>query len=89
MQLVLILTHLQKDGDEATNKVNNDPERFDLIFMDIIMPNCDGVSATIYIRQLNHRIPIVAMTSNIRQDEIASYYHWGESLWRVLPLRLS
>lgn len=42
------------------------------------MPNCDGVSATIYIRQLNQSIPIIAMTSNIRQDEIASYYQWGE-----------
>lgn len=46
--------------------------------MDIIMPACDGVSATMYIRQINQRVPIIAMTSNIRQDEIASYYQWGE-----------
>lgn len=50
------------------------------------MPNCDGVSATMYIRQLNHRIPIIAMTSNIRQDEIASYYHWGKYLDAFSPL---
>lgn len=60
--------------------MNSAPERFDLIFMDIIMPNCDGVSATMYIRQLNQNVPIIAMTSNIRQDEIASYYHWGKCL---------
>lgn len=58
--------------------MNAEPERFDLIFMDIIMPNCDGVSATIYIRGMNQRVPIVAMTSNIRSDEIASYYQWGK-----------
>lgn len=66
------------DGDEASNKVNSDPDRFDLIFMDIIMPKFDGVSATVYIRGLNTRVPIIAMTSNIRQEEIASYYHWGK-----------
>lgn len=63
--------------------MNGDPERFDLIFMDIIMPNCDGVSATIYIRSVNARVPIIAMTSNIRSDEIASYYQWGKSLLRL------
>lgn len=68
----------QMDGDEASNKVNSDPDRFDLIFMDIIMPKFDGVSATVYIRGLNTRVPIIAMTSNIRQEEIASYYHWGK-----------
>ncbi|KAL2272490.1 hypothetical protein FJTKL_06527 [Diaporthe vaccinii] len=66
-----------RDGEEASNKINNDPERFDLIFMDIIMPNCDGISATVYIRAVNSQVPIIAMTSNIRQEDISSYYSWG------------
>lgn len=66
------------------NKINQEPKRFDLIFMDIIMPNVDGVSATVYIRGVSPDVPIIAMTSNIRADEIAHYYQFGEwSLWRT------
>ncbi|KAK7746004.1 kinase-regulated stress-responsive transcription factor skn7 [Cytospora paraplurivora] len=68
---------LAKDGEEASNKINQDPERFDLIFMDIIMPHVDGISATVYIRAVNQHVPIIAMTSNIRAEDISTYYHWG------------
>lgn len=42
------------------------------------MPNCDGISATVYIRAVNQQVPIIAMTSNIRQEDISSYYSWGK-----------
>ena len=67
----------QRDGQEALNKINSDPERYDLIFMDIIMPVFDGVSATACIRIVQPRVPIIAMTSNIRQEDIAIYFQWG------------
>jgi osomolarity two-component system response regulator SKN7 len=50
-----------------------------LIFMDIIMPMFDGVSATACIRVVAPETPIIAMTSNIRQEDIASYFHFGKS----------
>lgn len=58
--------------------INQDPERYDLIFMDIIMPHVDGISATVYIRAVNQHVPIIAMTSNIRAEDISTYFHWGE-----------
>ena len=67
-----------RDGLEAVEKVNRDAERFDLIFMDIIMPNLDGVSATAMIRMVAPQIPIVAMTSNIRQEDIQTYFQFGK-----------
>lgn len=75
----LLLTNQfsQRDGSEAVAKVNQDPEQYDLIFMDIIMPVFDGVSATACIRIASPRVPIVAMTSNIRSEDIATYFHWG------------
>lgn len=59
--------------------MNADPNWFDLIFMDIIMPQLDGVSATVMIRNVNPRVPIIAMTSNINQHDLEMYFHWGES----------
>ncbi|KAK3486475.1 response regulator-like protein [Neurospora hispaniola] len=70
---------IAKDGLEAVEKINNpeNNEGFDLIFMDIIMPNMDGVSATAMIRMVTARVPIIAMTSNIRQEDIQTYFQYG------------
>jgi osomolarity two-component system, response regulator SKN7 len=57
------------------NKLNNGA-KYDLVLMDIIMPNLDGVSATHLIRQFDNT-PIVAMTSNIRSDDISMYFQHG------------
>jgi CheY-like chemotaxis protein len=55
----------------------NQGEKFDLVLMDIIMPNLDGVSATHLIRQFDST-PIIAMTSNIRSDDISMYFQHGK-----------
>lgn len=54
--------------------------KYDLILMDIIMPNLDGVSACHLIRQFDPETPIIAMTSNIRSDDIQLYYQHGTSI---------
>ncbi|KAE8144366.1 HSF-type DNA-binding-domain-containing protein [Aspergillus avenaceus] len=63
------------DGLEAVNKIQ-EGSKYDLILMDIIMPNLDGVSACHLIRQFD-RTPIIAMTSNIRSDDIQLYFQHG------------
>ncbi|RMY55197.1 hypothetical protein D0863_13390 [Hortaea werneckii] len=69
------------DGLEAVNKMNAGA-KYDLVLMDIIMPNLDGVSATHLIRQFDNT-PIIAMTSNIRSDDISMYFQHGMN--DVLP----
>ncbi|KAI9735860.1 MAG: kinase-regulated stress-responsive transcription factor skn7 [Cirrosporium novae-zelandiae] len=70
------------DGLEAVNKVNSG-QKYDLILMDIIMPNLDGISACHLIRQYDTATPIIAMTSNIRSDDIEMYFTHGMN--DVLP----
>ncbi|KAK1753483.1 transcription factor prr1 [Echria macrotheca] len=66
-----------RNGLDAVDKINRESDRFDLIFMDIIMPQLDGVSATAMIRMVAPRVPIIAMTSNIRQEDITTYFQFG------------
>jgi signal transduction histidine kinase/CheY-like chemotaxis protein/HPt (histidine-containing phosphotransfer) domain-containing protein len=52
-------------------------EDVDLILMDIQMPLKNGVDATKEIRATNKKIPILAMTANVMQDDIERYLSIG------------
>ncbi|KND93037.1 Transcription factor SKN7 [Tolypocladium ophioglossoides CBS 100239] len=67
-----------QNGADAYSRVSTvGRDHFDMMFMDIIMPRLDGVSATMYIRQHCPSTPIIAMTSNIRPDEVNGYFEHG------------
>ena len=55
------------DGVEALEKFSLN--KFDLIFMDINMPNMGGYEATHEIRKIDKTIPIIALSANARQDD--------------------
>ncbi|WP_284618390.1 ATP-binding protein [Aquabacterium humicola] len=66
------------DGIEALRQVQ--AARYDLVLMDIQMPDMDGQSATEAIRALPGpvgRVPIVAMTANAMPEERAAYLAAG------------
>jgi signal transduction histidine kinase/ActR/RegA family two-component response regulator len=63
------------NGKEAIRFL--DEEEFDLVLMDIQMPDMDGLEATAHIRHQMNKIPIIAMTANAVKEELEAYLTLG------------
>jgi len=70
-----------ENGREALGLFTSDPEKFDIILMDVNMPEMDGVEATRRIRALDNpkgkSVPIIAMTANVLMSEVDTYIEAG------------
>lgn len=63
------------DGLNAISTVEH--TKYDLVLMDIVMPNLDGATATSVIRSFDTKTPIIAMTGNIAEYDLQNYLNNG------------
>ncbi|KAF8454667.1 hypothetical protein BDZ91DRAFT_767881 [Kalaharituber pfeilii] len=79
-----------KDGQEAVDCVKSALEQnktFDLVFMDIQMPNVDGLEATRIIRQLGYNAPIVALTAFSEESNMKECREAGMNFFLAKPIK--
>ena len=80
-----------ENGKDALELFKNAPENsFDIILMDVMMPEMDGLTATRRIRSLNRpdaeRIPIFAVTASIFPGDIEKIKAAGMTAYLPKPL---
>ena len=65
---------IAQNGKIAVSKFTENPDKYDLIIMDVQMPEMDGYQATRAIREMDlpkaKTIPIIAMTANAFKEDI-------------------
>jgi CheY-like chemotaxis protein len=76
---------MANDGKEAVRTLEKG-DQFDLIIMDLQMPNMNGFQATVYIRQKLHLdIPIIAMTASALKNEEVKCLQLGMNEYLTKP----
>lgn len=81
---------IAKDGQEAYELVKTNMERdqrFDLIFMDIQMPNVNGLQSTRMIRKMGYDAPIVALTAFSDASNVKDCMDSGMNEFLAKPIR--
>jgi two-component system sensor histidine kinase/response regulator len=84
---------MAEDGVEAVEAVqrcieNNEPP-YDVIFMDSLMPNMNGIDATkIIIKELNFPNPVIAVTGNMLPEDVKDFESAGVLTVLGKPLEL-
>ncbi|UKZ55935.1 hypothetical protein TrVGV298_009759 [Trichoderma virens] len=81
---------IAKDGQEAYELVKASMEknqRFDVIFMDIQMPNVDGLQSTRLIRKMGYLEPIVALTAFSEESNVKECIESGMDEFLSKPIR--
>src|SRR5262249_20636432 len=81
---------IAKDGQEAYDLVKTSMQsnlQFDLVFMDVQMPNVDGLESTRLIRKMGYRAPIVALTAFSEDSNIKDCMASGMNEFLSKPIR--
>lgn len=79
-------------GKQAVKMFNDNPGKYDIIFMDIQMPEMDGYQATRLIRQSGEKgktVPIIAMTANAYKEDADKAIESGMNAHLAKPIDIN
>lgn len=82
---------IAKDGQEALDLVKESMttgrQAYNLIFMDVQMPNLDGLQSTRLIREMGYDAPIVALTAFAEESNVKDCLESGMNYFLSKPIR--
>jgi signal transduction histidine kinase/CheY-like chemotaxis protein len=92
LEPTLLAIDCAENGAKAVRMFCESPEKYDMIFMDLQMPEMDGYEATRQIRAQSvpraAKIPIIAMTANVFREDVERCLEAGMNGHVGKPLNL-
>ena len=83
------IAHEAYDGAEAIRKIESKEEDFDVMLLDLIMPNKDGISVLEYMKEKNISKKIIVLTSYNTQEMIRKVSELEVNYFMLKPFELN
>ena len=77
------------NGRNAVETIRRHPQKYDLILMDVQMPEMDGREATRRIREFSSSIPIIGLTANALPEQVQEALQSGMTDCLTKPINVN
>lgn len=80
---------LEASGDnENRDPENNNPQRFDAVVLDIMLPGIDGFAVASELRRRHHFVPVLMLTARGRPEDVLRGFEAGADDYLPKPFEL-
>ena len=77
------------DGEQATDRLLNDEEHFDVVVLDIMLPGKDGFHVVSELRAAKNYVPVLMLTARGRPEDVLQGFASGADDYLAKPFDLS
>ncbi len=77
------------DGEQATQRLIERKEKFDLVLLDIMLPGKDGFSVVAELRAAKNYVPVLMLTARGRPEDVLKGFASGADDYLPKPFDLS
>ena len=82
------VVHDAKDGREGIKIIENNTDDFDMIILDLVMPNVDGIEVLKFVKDHSIEKKVIVLTSYNSQDMIRKVSELGADYFMLKPFEL-
>jgi DNA-binding response OmpR family regulator len=79
---------LTDTGEEALQRLTTQPNRFDLVVLDVMLPGINGFEVTTELRRLGLYVPVLILTARGRSEDVLSGFGAGADDYLTKPFEL-
>ena len=79
---------LVETGEDALRLLTEQPRRFDLVVLDVMLPGIDGFAVTAELRRMGQYVPVLILTARGRSEDVLSGFGAGADDYLTKPFEL-
>lgn len=77
------------DGESALSLLKENPQKFDAVVLDVMLPGKDGFTVASELRQSGHFVPILMLTARGRPEDVLRGFESGADDYLSKPFELA
>ncbi len=83
------VVQLAYDGETALDYLRKQPDKFDVVLLDVMLPGINGFTVATKLRQAQNYIPILMLTARNRPEDVLKGFEAGADDYLAKPFELA